>query len=313
MDARSAQRTNAEDEPAEVSGDRRKFVRAGVTIGEFVCRPASGLWARENHVGAGHIIVFPRYAVEIEHIGRAPVVADTNHVMLYNAGQTYRRRLLDARGDEAVFFAVPAALLAEILRSRDPGVVDRLDAPFPFVQGPVSSREYLHHARLFQALVESTSERDTLELDERVLELVTGTLLDVYTARGPGEPRSRARARTRRLHRDQVHELRRVIALRLLEPRSLAELAEEVGLSPYHAARIFRRYTGASIHGYRTQLRLRSSLPMLARGHEGGLTGVALELGFSSHSHFTTAFRRAFGLPPSAAWARAPSASRELP
>ena len=28
------------------------------------------------------------------------------------------------------------------------------------------------------------------------------------------------------------------------------------------------------------------------------LTALALDLGFSSHSHFTAAFRRAFGRPP---------------
>jgi len=36
----------------------------------------------------------------------------------------------------------------------------------------------------------------------------------------------------------------------------------------------------------------------LAEGN-GDLTGLALELGFSSHSHLTDAFRHAFGVPPS--------------
>ena len=52
------------------------------------------------------------------------------------------------------------------------------------------------------------------------------------------------------------------------------------------------------IHRYLTQLRLRSSLERLADG-ANDLTALALELGFSSHSHFTDAFRREFGHAPS--------------
>ena len=43
-----------------------------------------------------------------------------------------------------------------------------------------------------------------------------------------------------------------------------------------------------------------AALERLAVGADD-LTTLALELGFSSHSHFTDAFRREFGRPPSAA------------
>jgi AraC family transcriptional regulator len=36
------------------------------------------------------------------------------------------------------------------------------------------------------------------------------------------------------------------------------------------------------------------------RDARGDLTGIALDLGYSSHSHFTFAFRRHFGYAPSA-------------
>ena len=54
-----------------------------------------------------------------------------------------------------------------------------------------------------------------------------------------------------------------------------------------------------SMHQYRSRLRLRTALERI---HEGAsdLTRLALELGYSSHSHITEAFRRAFGLVPSA-------------
>ena len=51
------------------------------------------------------------------------------------------------------------------------------------------------------------------------------------------------------------------------------------------------------LHAYRDQLRLQGALPRLAAGED--ITRVALDLGYSSHSHFTWAFRRRFGVPPS--------------
>ena len=69
--------------------------------------------------------------------------------------------------------------------------------------------------------------------------------------------------------------------------------------SPFHLARVFRAHTGFSIHGYRNQLRLRSSLERLFEP-EVDLALLGRELGYSSHSHFTDSFHRTFGRPPSA-------------
>ena len=80
------------------------------------------------------------------------------------------------------------------------------------------------------------------------------------------------------------------------EKRSLGELSDAVGCSPFYLARVFRRVDGRSIHQYRLQQRLARSLERIATGHE--VAEVAFDLGFSSHSHFTATFRRAFGLTP---------------
>jgi AraC-like DNA-binding protein len=62
--------------------------------------------------------------------------------------------------------------------------------------------------------------------------------------------------------------------------------------------RTFRRETGTTLHQYRHQLRVRASLEPLRESREP-LVELALRLGFSSHSHFASAFRREFGLAPS--------------
>ena len=107
--------------------------------------------------------------------------------------------------------------------------------------------------------------------------------------------------------------------VRLLPPRSLEwrppdsrpggtevgldAAAARAGYSRFHFGRLFRTVTGTTFHRYLLRLRHREALRRLAAGAED-LTGLALELGFSSHSHFTTSFRGEYGLAPSEARAR---------
>lgn len=90
-----------------------------------------------------------------------------------------------------------------------------------------------------------------------------------------------------------------LVARRLGDRLTLGEIARTVHSSPFHLARVFRAHTGFTIHGYRNQLRLRSSLERLFEA-DVDLALLGRRLGYSSHSHFTDSFRRAFGRPPSA-------------
>jgi AraC-like DNA-binding protein len=96
-----------------------------------------------------------------------------------------------------------------------------------------------------------------------------------------------------------VEKTKALLLRRFAEPLSLAELAQAAGSSPFHLARLFCRHTGFSLHGYRTRLRLLHALDRLEESR-GALADLALELGFSSQSHFTDAFTKAFGVPPGA-------------
>jgi AraC-like DNA-binding protein len=82
----------------------------------------------------------------------------------------------------------------------------------------------------------------------------------------------------------------------LLEPVTLAELAQAAGLSPFHAARLFNRATGLPPHAWRNQVRLQRALAPLRAGVP--VTDVAAASGFTDQSHFTRHFRRMFGVPP---------------
>jgi AraC-like DNA-binding protein len=86
---------------------------------------------------------------------------------------------------------------------------------------------------------------------------------------------------------------------RFTERLTVAELSRLSHISPFHLCRLFKAHTGFGIHQYQTELRLRYALDILATSR-ASISSVALELGFSSHSHFTGAFSRLFGCSPSA-------------
>ena len=77
----------------------------------------------------------------------------------------------------------------------------------------------------------------------------------------------------------------------------LRDVARSVGASPAYLTDVFRRVEGVPVHRYVMQLRLSRALVELP--HANDLTTLAFDLGFSSHSHFTVSFRRAFGCTPS--------------
>jgi len=92
--------------------------------------------------------------------------------------------------------------------------------------------------------------------------------------------------------------VRELLASRYREPLTLSDIAAEVHCTPNYVCDIFKRRTGLSVHQYLTRLRLAAALQQLPdRGRS--LSALAVGLGFSHHSHFTSAFRRMFGMPPS--------------
>jgi AraC-like DNA-binding protein len=98
-------------------------------------------------------------------------------------------------------------------------------------------------------------------------------------------------------HRALAFEAQAAISNALAERHPLAELARSLDTSPFHLAHVFRSEIGISLHQYLLQLRLIAALERLDEG-EPDLSKLALDLGFSHHSHFSTQFRRVIGVTP---------------
>lgn len=255
-----------------------------LVLGRFECPAEHVLWDRDNQTGEYAVLAVPGPGVEIRMAGRPAVVAHPGCVMLYNPGQVYARRRLDARGDACIYLGVAPGLLRAALVERDPAAADRDDL-FTAPRAPLAPADYLSLARFARA-----RPPERLAADEAVVALLHRALAGVAPA--PARPPSEA-------HRALALALERRLVARCFADDDLAALAGAAGASPYHAARVFRACTGTSLHAYRNHIRLCAALARLTDPRRD-LAELALELGYSSHSHFTTAFRRAFGCPPSA-------------
>jgi AraC family transcriptional regulator len=80
---------------------------------------------------------------------------------------------------------------------------------------------------------------------------------------------------------------------------SLVELAQLAGVSQHHFLRCFRDAMGVPPHQHLLELRLAEARRRLSKKSDS-LPQVALDLGFSSQSHFTSTFSRRFGIAPGA-------------
>jgi AraC-like DNA-binding protein len=132
--------------------------------------------------------------------------------------------------------------------------------------------------------------RDEIEIEQCVVELMTG----IVEAAGVATPASRGRAA--KGHSPLIGAVKELIGTGR-EPRSLTSIAAQLHISPAYLTDHFRRHEGISIARY--QRRLRLSRALLELPHTEDIAALALDLGFSSHAHFSTAFLATYGETPS--------------
>lgn len=263
----------------------------GIRIGRFVCPPGAPAWAEDNRIGGGALMVIPHRAVEIRQRGAQTVHAHPGQAVYYRRGQVYRRRLEDPRGDACVWIHLGHQRWRALARAVGLGDDVDPDDPFPFQRGPLAPRHYERACALVSALLRGEI-TDALDLQERLLPLVERGLGEAVAAAG-------RRTNQRPPHAKLGDRAEALVASTFRENLSLDRLAAQLDTSPAHLARVFRQHTGRSLHQYRLSLRLAASVALLADA-ERTVTDIALELGFSSPSHFATTLRRTLGVAPTA-------------
>ena len=227
-------------------------------------------------------VCLPYAGLFVWHVGGQPVVADANQILFVTRGEPFHVTGPMDGGFGEIIITPPADVLAELA-----GASEARLATHPLFRRR-SRRADASVQALRARLLHSSmhGERDGLATDSLVLELLRSAL------DAPGPP-CELRATTRRL----IRRTKEFVEGHLSTPLRLCDVAAAVHASPAYLTHIFRRAEGVPLHKYVVQLRLARALVELP--HVTDLTSLALDLGFSSHSHFTAAFRRAFGCTPS--------------
>lgn len=103
--------------------------------------------------------------------------------------------------------------------------------------------------------------------------------------------------RQKRVARERVDKVRQILRARLSEPPDLEELGRQVGCSPFYLSRTFSREMGMTIPQFLRQTRMERAADLLRSGRHN-VTEAAMEVGYSSLSHFSQAFCQTIGCCP---------------
>jgi len=266
-----------------------------LSVQDYSCHPLSASAGDEEESSANNIVLM-RHGAFTRHFGKLATTADVNQAVFFSKDSTYRVSHPTDCGDRGTVFTISPRVLNDIVRELDPTIDDHPEQPFQFITGPCSGEVFFRHRELVRRLeFAETDPPEPLWADVTALQIVADVLGSAFEQK---DGLAKHKPTTRQDHVDRTEAVKTYLAGRFGERITLDEVARAVHASPYHLARIFQHETGVPVHRYLTQLRLRASLERLAEGVTD-LTGLALELGFSSHSHFTDAFRKEFGCSPS--------------
>lgn len=97
--------------------------------------------------------------------------------------------------------------------------------------------------------------------------------------------------------REKIMEARRVMELSFDKPLTIKELSRKVAMNECYLKKGFKTLTGKTINEYQQELRISKAKEMLQQEGQT-VSEVAGALGYSSISHFSTAFKKATGMKP---------------
>ncbi len=269
------------------------FESETLQIGLFEARPGSDACGDVERQDS-NAVVLPFSGVFSKH--DAPghhVIGTPSHAVFVAADTPYRIGYPGGIGDRALVLRFGDALAGEQIEARGHGAALSSNGLLPA------------HAMMLRNLLGARLERagaDDFEIENLGLDLLNMSLKSMRKEKLPLRQSALAR-RARALER-----VKEAIAVAPSDRWNIARLAKVANLSPFHLCHVFRQMVGTSIYDYVLHERLAHSLDaVLDCGDD--LTTIALDAGFSSHSHFTARFRGFFGCTP-AALRRATTATR---
>ncbi|MBX5463494.1 MAG: helix-turn-helix transcriptional regulator [Steroidobacteraceae bacterium] len=233
-------------------------------------------------------ILIPVRGVFAWQLGTSESLLTANHALFIHGGDVSRDRFVDPHPVE---YLLITPRLDPLAAQPDSQATEALVRGIGTRRVACSGAALQRAASMLWHVSQGSTAADPAELEETIARL----WLEILRL-GSAEP-----ARSRRSASKLVREAKEIIGAGR-ERLSLAQIAAQVGTSPGYLTHAFREHEGITIAKYQRRLRLAQALAELP--HTRDLTALALELGFSSHAHFSTAFRATYGETPSAYRAR---------
>lgn len=262
-----------------------RFESAGVSVAAGTAlggtRDCAGRWT-----GGAILLEFPLLAARVDLAGAGSGVADATVARVRDPRAAVSGRSVPGL-DGAGRFAISVEALTRLVGvvPAGAGVDDRLV--------PLAADAYLDHLRLLDDLRRGGApdpdavERSALDIAARVLRAAASCGAASARAASPRQ-------------RELTASVKLLAAAAPGERLRVAPLASRLGCSTFHLCHTFRDVEGTTIGAYHQQLRLRMAARRVLDAPGSPLADLAFEFGFSSHSHFTAAFRKTFGTTPSA-------------
>jgi AraC family transcriptional regulator len=253
-----------------------------VAVRDVCCRGSCRHKGAEEHASGTHL-VFPYRGAYVRHLGRDEAVAEASQVVFFNADEGYRVSHPVQGGDASLDLVVDEHLLQEL-------------APKPLLRGGSQTAFRGQRLRIdprAQALVALLRH----SLHQGIAEPLEAESLALTLVRRSLGPRTTHAPAASRIRQRLVDRAKLLLTSDLSRRWTLAEIAAEVGGSAVYLTQVFQQVEGLPLYRYQLHLRLARALDLL--GQYDDLTALGLELGFSSHSHFSAAFQRTYGRSPS--------------
>lgn len=200
---------------------------------------------------------------------------DPSRLLLVQADREFAdRHVVPGVGHQSVVLTPAVAVLDELAASAQLAFTDAL-------------RSCSLRVQMLSQLMRRT--RDPMAAEELGIATMSAALGNDHRV-GPSDPHC-------------VRKAKLLLHSRPSERWTLTNVASLIGVSPVYLTQLFKRTEGVPLYRYQLRMRLGRALAELPDCDD--ITNLALELGFSSHSHFTAAFRSAVGLTPSVFRSRA--------
>jgi len=228
-------------------------------------------------------LVFPYRGVYVRHVGNDQAVAEANQVLFFNATEGYRVSHPLPGGDASLTLVIGESQLREL-------------APRTFLHRG-TTLAFRQQRRRIDARAQALVGLLRHSLRQRIAEPLDAESLALTLVQRALGPRTTHAAGASIGRQRLVDRVKLVLASDLGRRWTLAEIAAEVRGSPVYLTQVFQQVEGLPLYRYQLRLRLARALDLLAQYDD--LTALSLDLGFSSHSHFSAAFREAYRCSPS--------------